>query len=162
MLALPSNVVDAAGALLGDLSGRIVVDCMNPLGRTPDGLALTLGHTNPGGEFVQGRVSGAHVVKSLNHVGADMMADNAGLQHRPVMFMAGNVDAAKNAVSQLLTDLGFDPMDASDITKSRLLEQLGLGWINQALFRAKGSVAVKVGFEPTVRFPVHTLSKRAP
>ncbi len=162
MLALPWNVADAAGALLGDLSGRIVVDCMNPLGRTPDGLALTLGHTNPGGEFVQGRVRGAHVVKTLNHVGADMMADNAGLQHRPVMFMAGNEDAAKNALSQLLTDLGFDPMDASDITKSRLLEQLGLGWINQALFCAKGSVAVKVGFEPTVRFPVHTLSKRAP
>jgi predicted dinucleotide-binding enzyme len=78
------------------------------------------------------------------------------------MFMAGSDDAAKNAAAQLYTDLGFDPMDASDITKSRLLEQFGMGWINQALFRAKGSMAVKVGFEPTVRFPVHTLSKRAP
>ena len=120
------------------------------------------GTGNVGGEFVQGRVSGAHVVKTLNHVGADMMADNAGLPHRPVMFIAGNDDAARNAVARLLTDLGFDPMDASDITKSCLREQFGLGWINQALFRAKGSVAVKVGFEPTVRFPVHTLSKRAP
>ena len=120
------------------------------------------GTGNVGGEFVQGQVSGAHVMKTLNHVGADMMANNAGLPRRPVMLMAGNDDAARNAVAQLLTDLGFDPMDASDITKSRLLEQFGLGWINQALFRPKGSVAVKVGFEPTVRFPVHTLSKRAP
>lgn len=162
ILALPWNAAEAAVGALGDLSGRIVVDCMNPLGRTPDGIALTLGHNNSGGEIVQGWLPGALVVKTLNQVGAEMMADNTCLPHRPVMFMAGNDDAARNAVSQLLTDLGFDPMDASDITKPRLLEQLGLGWINQALFRAKGSVAVKVGFEPTVRFPVHTLSKRAP
>jgi predicted dinucleotide-binding enzyme len=77
-------------------------------------------------------------VKTLNQVGAEMMADNTSLPNRPVMFMAGNDDAAKGAVAQLLTDLGFDPLDAGDITRSRLLEPFGMVWINQALFRGKG------------------------
>ena len=138
ILALPWNVAEAVVGALGDLSGRIVVDCMNPLGRTPAGLALTLGHTSSGGEIVQGWLPGARVVKTLNQVGAEMMADNSSLPHRPVMFMAGNDDAAKGAVAELLTDLGFDPLDAGDITRSRLLEPFGMVWINQALFRGKG------------------------
>lgn len=138
ILALPWNVAEAVVGALGDLSGRIVVDCMNPLGRTPDGLALTPGHTSSGGEIVQGWLPFARVVKTLNQAGAEMMADNTSLPHRPVMFMAGNDDAAKGAVAQLLTDLGFDPLDAGDITRSRLLEPFGMVWINQALFRGKG------------------------
>lgn len=138
ILALPWNVAEAVVGALGDLSGRIVVDCMNPLGRTPAGLALTLGHTSSGGEIVQGWLPGARVVKTLNQVGAEMMADNSSLPHRPVMFMAGDDDAAKGAVAELLTDLGFDPLDAGDITRSRLLEPFGMVWINQALFRGKG------------------------
>ena len=38
----------------------------------------------------------------------------------------------------LLTDLGFDPLDAGDLTKARLLEPFALTWINQALMRGKG------------------------
>jgi 8-hydroxy-5-deazaflavin:NADPH oxidoreductase len=138
ILALPWGAAEPAIKALGDLSGRIVIDCMNPLGRTTAGLALTVGHTNSGGEMVQGWLPRARVVKTLNQVGAEMMADNAALPHRPVMFMAGNDDAAKGAVAQLLADLGFDPLDAGDITKSRLLEPFGMVWINQALVRGKG------------------------
>ena len=138
ILALPWTAAEAAVGTLGDLSGKIVVDCMNPLGRTAGGLGLTVGHTNSGGEIVQGWLPGARVVKTLNQVGAEMMADNTALPHRPVMFMAGNDDGAKGAVAQLLADLGFDPLDAGDITKSRLLEPFGMVWINQALFRGKG------------------------
>jgi 8-hydroxy-5-deazaflavin:NADPH oxidoreductase len=138
ILALPWTAAEAAVSALGDLSGKIVVDCMNPLGRTATGLALTVGHTTSGGEIVQGWLPGARVVKTLNQVGAEMMADNTALPHRPVMFMAGNDDGAKGAVAQLLADLGFDPLDAGDLTKSRLLEPFGMVWINQALVRGKG------------------------
>jgi hypothetical protein len=78
------------------------------------------------------------VVKTLNQVGAEMMADNAALPHRPVMFMAGNNATAKAQVAALLADLGFEPLDAGDVTKSRILEPLAMVWINQALFRGKG------------------------
>jgi predicted dinucleotide-binding enzyme len=138
ILALPWAAVEPAIAGLGDLTGRIVIDCTNPIGRTDAGIGLTLGHTTSGGEAVQRLVPTARVVKTLNQVGAEIMARNDHLPHRPVMFMAGDDADAKSAVAGLLRDLGFDPLDAGDITKSRLLEPFALVWINQALARGKG------------------------
>ena len=138
ILALPWAAVEAAIAGLGDLTGKIVIDCTNPIGRTDAGIGLTIGHITSGGEAMQRWLPGAHVVKTLNQVGAEIMARNAHLPHRPVMFMAGDDPEAKIAVAGLLRDLGFDPLDAGDITKSRLLEPFALVWINQALSRGKG------------------------
>jgi hypothetical protein len=138
ILALPWDAVETALAGLGDLSGRIVIDCTNPLGRTGGGFGLVLGHTMSGGETVQGLLPGARVVKTLNQVGAEIMARNDQLSHRPAMLMAGDDEGAKAAVADLLRDLGFDPLDAGDITKSRLLEPFALVWINQAMARGKG------------------------
>lgn len=138
ILALPWNVAEGAVKALGDLSGKIVIDCMNPLGMVGGALGLVLGHTTSGGEIVAAWLPGARVVKTLNQVGAEMMADNAGLPHRPVMFMAGDDAQAKASVAAVLTDLGFEPLDAGDMTKARLLEPFGMTWINQALLRGKG------------------------
>jgi hypothetical protein len=138
ILALPWSVAEAAVKELGDLSGKIVIDCMNPLGVMNGALGLTIGHTSSGGEIVQGWLPGTHVVKTLNQVGAEIMARNDHLAHRPVMFMAGNSDGAKAQVATLLTDLGFEALDAGDLTKARILEPFGMVWINQALFRGKG------------------------
>jgi predicted dinucleotide-binding enzyme len=123
---------------LGDLTGKIVIDCMNPLGMVDGAFGLTIGHSSSGGEIVQGWLPFASVVKTLNQVGAEIMADNSGLPLRPIMFMAGNDDTAKTQVAALLTDLGFDPHDAGDIRTSRILEPYALVWINQSLMRGKG------------------------
>jgi hypothetical protein len=138
ILALPWSSAEAAVKGLGNLSGKVVIDCMNPLGMVNGALGLTIGHTSSGGETVQGWMPGAHVVKTLNQVGAEIMARNDHLAHRPVMFMASNSDAAKAQVATLLTDLGFEALDAGDLTKARILEPFGMVWINQALFRGKG------------------------
>jgi predicted dinucleotide-binding enzyme len=138
ILALPWGAAEAAVMALGPLAGKTVVDCMNPLGMVDGVLGLTLGHTTSGGEVVQGWLPDAHVVKTLNQVGAEIMAQNGHLPHRPVMLMAGDSDLAKTDVARLLADLGFDPLDAGDITRSRLLEPFGMVWINQALLRGKG------------------------
>jgi len=138
ILALPWGAAEAAVRDLGDMAGQIVVDCMNPIGRTAAGMGLTLGHTTSGGEIVQGWLPRAQVVKTLNQVGAEIMADTARLPHPPVMFMAGNDIDAKVKVGLMLTDLGFEALDAGDITKARLLEPFGMVWINQALMRGKG------------------------
>jgi predicted dinucleotide-binding enzyme len=138
ILALPWGAAEAAVKALGDLAGKTVIDCMNPLGMVGGTLGLTVGHTTSGGEIVQGWLPRAHVVKTLNQVGAEIMARNDHLPHRPVMFMAGNDDAAKAQAARILSDLGFAPLDAGDIAKARLLESFGMVWINQSLFRGKG------------------------
>ncbi|MCU4652733.1 NAD(P)-binding domain-containing protein [Roseibacterium sp. SDUM158016] len=138
ILALPWAAVDAVLEDLGGLDGKIVVDCTNPLGMVDGALGLAVGHTSSGGEMVQRRLPQARVVKTLNQVGAEVMARNAHFARRPAMLMAGDDPAAKATVAELLRDLGFDPLDAGDITKSRLLEPFALVWINQALARGKG------------------------
>jgi predicted dinucleotide-binding enzyme len=138
ILALPWRVAEAAVKDLGDLSGKIVIDCMNPLGMVDGALGLLIGHTISGGEIVAGWLTGVRVVKTLNQVGAEIMADAAVVGHRPVMFMAGDDAEAKAATAGLLGDLGFEPQDAGDITKARLLEPFGMVWINQAILRGKG------------------------
>lgn len=138
ILALPWAVVETTLAEMGALAGKIVIDCTNPLGRVDGGLGLTLGHTDSGGETVQRLLPRARIIKTLNQVGAEIMARNDHLPRRPVMLMAGNDAEAKDAVAGLLRDLGFEPLDAGDITKSRLLEPFALVWINQAMARGKG------------------------
>jgi len=138
VLALPWAAAEGAVKALGALNGKIVVDCMNPLAMRDGRLGLDRGFNTSGAEAVASWIPGARVVKTLNQVGAEMMEDNAGLPYRPVMFMAGDDSAAKTTVSKLLVDLGFEALDAGDLTKARLLEPYGMVWINQALIQGKG------------------------
>lgn len=138
ILALPWAAAEDAIKSLGNLSDKIVIDCMNPLGMVNGALGLTIGHTTSAGEMVQSWLPNAKVVKTLNQVGAEMMANNSKLSLRPAMFMAGNDEASKTSVGQVLKDLGFDALDAGDLTKARILEPFAMVWINQALFRGKG------------------------
>lgn len=138
VLSLPWGAAEGAIKALGDLKGKTVIDCMNPLGMVGGALGLTTGFTTSAGEMVQAWLPGAHLVKTLNQVGAELMANNSRLAGRPVMFMAGNDDGAKRAVVSLLTALGFEPQDAGDLSKARILEPYAMVWINQALLRGAG------------------------
>ena len=138
VLALPWGAAEQAVASLGDLVGKIVVDCMNPLAMQDGRLALDRGFTASGGEAVASWLPDARIVKTLNQVGANIMADTTTFSTPPVMFLAGDDDDAKAAVATLLSDLGFEPLDAGDLRQSRLLEPFGMVWINQSLFRGHG------------------------
>ncbi|MBL9049376.1 MAG: NADPH-dependent F420 reductase [Tabrizicola sp.] len=138
VLALPWRVAEAAVKALGDLSGKVVIDCMNPLGMVDGALGLVVGHTTSGAEMVQGWLPGARVVKTLNQVGAEIMARNDHLPHRPVQFVAGDDPSAKNMAMALLDELGFEALDAGPLAKARLLEPFAMVWINQAILRGKG------------------------
>ena len=138
ILALPWNVAEAAVKGLGPLAGKTVIDCMNPLGMVDGALGLTIGHNTSGAEMVARWLPEANVVKTLNQVGAEIMARNAHLPQRPVMFMAGDSETAKAEAAALLHDLGFEALDSGGLQKARLLEPFAMVWINQAMFRGKG------------------------
>ncbi|MEM8540183.1 MAG: NAD(P)-binding domain-containing protein [Pseudomonadota bacterium] len=123
---------------VGDLSGRIVIDCTNPLGRIDGRFDLMVGHTISGAEEIAAAAPKARIVKTLNQVGAEIIASANTISNPPAMFMAADDDDAKTSVHSLLLDLGFDPLDAGGLTKARLLEPLALVWINQALAQGKG------------------------
>ncbi|MBL9188166.1 MAG: NAD(P)-binding domain-containing protein [Opitutaceae bacterium] len=141
VLATPWDATGAALSSLGDLRGKILIDCTNPLKFTPGiGLELALGFAESGGERVAGWAPGARVVKAFNTYGWENFADpvypNAA-RLRPLMFLAGDDSAAKTTVGQLAADLGFEPFDAGALRAARELEPLALIWIRQALSGAR-------------------------
>lgn len=138
ILALPWRAAEEAITGLGDLTGKIVIDCINPIGMVDGTLGLMVGHTTSGGEIVAGWLPGARVVKTLNQVGAEVMACASKMPARPAMFMAGDDPAAKTTVAGLLTDLGFAPLDAGMLIRARILEPLAMVWISQAVLRGMG------------------------
>ena len=138
VLALPWSVAENAVRSLGDLRGKIIIDCINPLAMKDGALGLERGYTTSGGEAVASWIAGANVVKTFNQVGAEMMTAGRRFKTRPVMFLAGENDAAKATVGQLVTELGFEALDAGGMKQARILEPLAMVWINQALFRGLG------------------------
>lgn len=133
VLALPWQAAAPAVAALGDLAGKIVVDCMNPLAMREGMLGLAIGFSGSGAEMVAGWLPGARVVKTLNQVGAEVMADARRFPVPPAMLMAGDDRAAKDAVSELLAEIGFEPIDAGGLERARLLEPFGMTWIALAM-----------------------------
>lgn len=112
---------------------KIVIDVTNPLdGRGPDPsgrLRLHPGNAKSGGEQVQNWLQDAHVVKTLNSIGHTGMIAPHFSEGTPAMFIAGNDDLAKLAVTDLLHQLGWkDVIDVGDIPMSRHLESLAVIW----------------------------------
>ncbi len=138
VLATPWPATETAVKSLGDLAGKIIIDCTNPLRMGADGLELVLGHDMSGGERVATWAPGASVFKTFNQTGAENMAAAARFAVRPVMFVAGDDDAKKPAVLGLVAKLGFEAVDAGPLRIARLLEPLAMLWIDQALTRGRG------------------------
>jgi 8-hydroxy-5-deazaflavin:NADPH oxidoreductase len=136
VLATPFDAAEAALREARDLSGKIVVDCTNPL--TRDVSALTIGHTTSAGEAIASMARGARVVKALNTTGAGNMIDPRYGAAAATMFVCGDDAAAKATVTELVTTLGFDVVDAGPLRQARLLEPLAMLWISLAYARGLG------------------------
>jgi predicted dinucleotide-binding enzyme len=123
------NAIDLANA--DSFAGKLVIDATNPLdfshGMPP---RLALGHTDSGGEQVQRWLPKARVVKAFNIVGNPHMVDPKFPGGPPDMWIAGNDDAAKKKVGEILRDFGWlDPIDAGGIEGARLLEPMCILWV---------------------------------
>jgi 8-hydroxy-5-deazaflavin:NADPH oxidoreductase len=136
LFAAPWAATQAAIREAGDLTGKVVLDCSNPL--KPDLSGLELGHTNSAGEQVARWAKGARVVKIFNTTGAGNM-ENAGYPGgAPAMFYCGDDAQAKTIAGALATELGFEAVDAGDLTVARVLEPLAMLWIQLAIKQGFG------------------------
>jgi predicted dinucleotide-binding enzyme len=143
VLATPWNAVQSALHSAGGLSGKVLLDCTNPL--LPDLSGLLIGTTTSGGEIVSQWASGARVVKIFNTTGYGNMANPVYGNDLNTMFYSGDDAAAKQIAAQLAADLGFDPIDAGPLTQARLLEPLALLWITLAIKQGLGmNIAFKL------------------
>jgi 8-hydroxy-5-deazaflavin:NADPH oxidoreductase len=136
VLATPWEAAEEALRGAGDLTGKVLFDCTNPL--APQLAGLTHGHTTSGGEQVAAWTPGARVVKVFNTTGAENMANPDFGGTAATMFYCGNDAEAKAVAARLAADLGFDPVDAGRLDQARLLEPLALLWIRLAYVQQMG------------------------
>lgn len=134
VLAVPFAAVPEAVGAAGELRGRVVVDATNPVGRDPAGhLVVDSSHGYPsGGERTAALAPGARVVKALNTVGYNVMADPRMGGRAAVMPIAGDDAEAKRTVHELVEALGFQALDAGPLLRSRELEHWAILWISLA------------------------------
>jgi predicted dinucleotide-binding enzyme len=126
------EVIQAAG----DLAGKIVVDCTNPLNKDFTGLAL--GFSTSAAEQVAQWARGARVYKAFNQVGFNVMDNPSFDGRKAVLFVCGDDEEHKPAVLKLASDIGFEAIDAGGLVIARLLEPYAMLWIHLALVRGLG------------------------
>jgi len=138
ILAIPFGAAADVIAAAGGFAGKVLIDATNPLGMGEGGLSLTVGFESSGGEQIAALAPQARVFKTFNQTGFENLADARPYAARPVMFVAGDDEAAKPAVLGLVTDAGFEAVDAGGLRAARLLEPLAMLWIELARKRGLG------------------------
>lgn len=129
VVAVPFKAIE--GALLPlapQLAGKILVDCVNPVG---PGLTHGLESKRSGSEMIQALIPAARVVKAFSIYGYENLEDNRfpAANVRPAMLFCGDDAAAKAVVGGLIDQLGWEPVDVGGLVQALHLEHMTLLWI---------------------------------
>jgi predicted dinucleotide-binding enzyme len=136
VFATPWSVTEDAVQAAGNMAGKIVVDCTNPI--APDLKGLTIGTTTSAGEQVAQWARNARVVKAFNTTGSGNMA-NPLYETQPVtMFICGDDSEANETVAQLAKDAGFEPCVTGPLYHARYFEPMAMLWVDMAYLQGKG------------------------
>jgi predicted dinucleotide-binding enzyme len=112
----------------GELAGKILVDCTNPVG---PGITHGLKSEQSGSQMVQSLAPGAHVVKAFSIYGYENFEDNSFPDYnvKPAMLFCGNDTVSKSVVHKLITELGWEPIDVGGLEQALHLEHMTLLWV---------------------------------
>ena len=128
-LATPFGAAEeAVASVAAELTGKILIDCTNPVG---SGLSHGLNNKQSGSEFVQRLAPEAQVVKAFTVYGFENLENNSFPSYnvKPAMFFCGNDPHAKQTVSHLIAQLGWEPLDVGGLDQALHLEHMTLLWV---------------------------------
>ena len=130
VLAIPYGAVDEVlEETRAALAGKVLVDATNPIKADYSGLAT---NGTSGAEGIQSKAPGARVVKAFNTAFAARQTDpRVAGDLRVDGYVAGDDEAAKATVLELVEAMGFNPVDTGGLAMARHLE--GMAWLNISL-----------------------------
>ncbi len=139
-VALPFSAVETAlSEVEAALTGKVIVDCTNPVGaKVSHGLDSKIS----GGETIQTLIPQAFVVKAFSIYGFENLEDSKYPGYgdlKPVMMIAGNDPVAKKTVLDLCWKMGWEPLDTGGISMSLHLEHMTLLWVQMARVQGRGT-----------------------
>ncbi|MGU3377538.1 NADPH-dependent F420 reductase [Chryseobacterium sp. M5A1_1a] len=129
LLSLPWSQVGTLTNIT-DWSGHTVIDATNHfITYAPDFQVADLGE-KASSEVVSAQLPGANIVKAFNTIFFKILAEDPTVSGgKRVLFVSGDDNNSKNEVIEVISDLGFAPIDLGDLHHGSKLQQ------------AKGSVA---------------------
>ena len=131
VLAVPGRVAEEVARGLGDLSGKIVIDPTNRFATADDGWLV---HDVPGkgsnAELIQAALPGARVVKAFNTLNYRTMVDPSLAGGPVTIAIAGDDDAAKAVVAELIEGMGLEVVDFGPLRYAHVLEEMLVVWAN--------------------------------
>ena len=128
VIAVPWGGVEETVKSLGDLSGKIILDPTNATQSNPDGFREHAVATSAA-EMIQGWAPGARVVKAFNTLNYMTMADPASAGGPVTIPICGDDAPAKARVAELVSGIGFEPVDVGPLRYAHVLEGMLDIWV---------------------------------
>jgi 8-hydroxy-5-deazaflavin:NADPH oxidoreductase len=144
-----ADALRAAGA--ANLAGKPVIDAANPIADAPPTNGVLKFFTNLDEslmERLQREFPDARFVKAFNSVGNACMVNPQFKGGKPTMFICGNDEAAKKAVSGILDQFGWETADMGKAEAARAIEPLCMLWCIPGFLRNDWVHAFKLLSQP--------------
>ncbi len=128
--AITENAIKLAG--INNFKNKPVIDATNPIDHQPPVNGVLKFFTNLDEslmERLQRLIPDAKLVKAFNSVGNALMYKPKFSEGIPTMFICGNDPGAKNTVTSILTDFGWEAEDMGGVESARAIEPLCILWL---------------------------------
>jgi hypothetical protein len=134
--------VDTAAAVsvvqeAGDLAGKVLVDCTNPLSFGKGRLYAPPAEGSVA-EAIAKAVPSLRVVKGFNTFGAEFHLDPRLGDTGADVYLASDDAAAKELVADIARTAGFVPVDVGPLSNAGLCEAVAALWVHLAFRGGKG------------------------
>lgn len=127
--AVALSAIELAGTQ--NFANKVVVDATNPISSEPPVHGVLKFFTDYNSslmEQIQLKLSEAKLVKAFNSVGNALMYKPNFNGIKPTMFICGNDESAKKAVTTILDTFGWETEDMGKAEAARAIEPLCILW----------------------------------
>jgi predicted dinucleotide-binding enzyme len=125
LLAVPWDVAEEVLVSLGDLSGKIIMDPINPRVVNDEGWRDYPTYIS-NAERLQALAPRSMVVKAFSSISADTMRDPTIVDHPVTIPLVGNDPEAKAVIAEICHQLGFESIDFGPVRYAHIVEGLYL------------------------------------
>ena len=138
LFAVPAGALVDAAKGAGDLSGKVVIDCTNPLRFDRNGPIWAPPAEGSATQALAAACPGLTLVKGFNHFGVEIHADPQVAGGPADALFAGDDAEAKRTAMALADRMGFHAVDAGPLRNAGALENFAVLWIQLAMSGSSG------------------------
>jgi len=156
LLAVHWSRVDDVLKKASDLAGKVILTCSLPMNANDTDLVIA--HKSSGAEELAKKIPKARVVSAFSTVPSEVLFSvferagrgkregGSGKTERPSVVYCGEDAGAKKVAAQLISDAGFEPVDAGPLRVARYIEPFTL-LVGQLAYEGSRGPALAYRFE---------------